>query len=365
MTGTKRKWLGGYAHTEADGRETFVIERRVDKKRYHASTRCHREKEALEHLRRFEANPASYTPGGEAPAEALRLTADRITEFREWQINVRGNTVRHSKEVSKYLADWTADLDGKDLRRLNLGKHVIPKLDAHAGERARGLRISALKAFYKWLRTEKHLMTSAEDCTLDLIVPPSRIAKNTKKKAVDRELVQKLLLHLEERYRDVLLFMACTGWHKTETERFVRDAASELIHLSAEQIVRDRCIAVARTWHKGKVWTATRIQTQQHLDAAVRMRARGVFPRNFNQELKRVAVALGGDPKTGAPFYFPLGVMRHSFSTWHSGAGADTKEISKALDHKSEKTTTAIYIDLAVPRSDLPPIEFELTTTLH
>ncbi len=362
MKGKKRKWLGGYARTEADGRETFTIERRVNRKRYHVSTRCHRENEAIIQLRRFEANPDAYQPSGEAPAEPLRLTRVRTDEFFEWQINVRGNTVRHCKEVGKYLAQWTVDLEGRDLRHLNLGAHVIPKLDAHPGARARGMRISALKAFCKWLRTEKHLMTSAEDCTLDLIVPQTRIAKNTKKKAVDRELVQKLLLNLEERYRDVLLFMACTGWHKTEVERFVRDSTSELIHLSPEQIVRDRCIAVARTWHKGKVWTATRIQTQQHLDAATRMKARGVFPRNFNQELKRVAIALGGDPKTGAPFYFPLGVMRHSFSTWHSGAGADTKEISRALDHKSEKTTSAI--DLAVPRSDLPPIEFELTT-LH
>ena len=30
MKGKKRKWLGGYARREADGRETFVIERRIN-----------------------------------------------------------------------------------------------------------------------------------------------------------------------------------------------------------------------------------------------------------------------------------------------------------------------------------------------
>lgn len=358
----KEKWLGGYKRVEADGRTTFIIERRVNGERFHRSTHCHLERAALKQLERFEADPMGYRPEGQQETEPLRMTPERVDEFAAWQVEVRGNTKRHAFYVSKYLKDWLKDLGGRDLRHLTLGEHVIPKLDARKGARAH--RIAALKAFYAWLRTEKHLLTSADDCTRDLLVPQSRIAKQTKKKAVDRATVQRILPHLDERYRDVLLFAACTGWHKTELERFVRDPESELIHLSPEQIARDGCIAVARTWHKGKTWTATAIRTQQHLDAAVRMRAYGRFPRNFNQELKRVAVALGGDPQTGAPLYFPIGVMRHSFATWHSGAGADTKHISVALDHKSERTTAAVYIDLAIPRSNLPPIEFELTT-LH
>ncbi len=347
-----------------DGKETFIIERRVNGHRYHVSTRCHSERAALKQLERFEADPSNYQPQGEVVAEPLRMTPERVQDFVAWQLDVRGNTDRHAYYVGKYLKDWLVDIGGKDLRHLTLGADIIPKLDARKG--ARSHRIAALKAFFAWLRTEKHLLVSAEDCTRDLLVPQSRIAKHTKKKAVDRPLVQQFILRLELRYRDVLLFMALTGWHKTEVERFVRDASSELIDLTPEQMVRDRCMAVARTWHKGKTWTATAIRTQQHLDAARRMKAYGKFPRKFNEELKRAAIAMGGDVKTGAPLYFPLGVMRHSFATWHSQDGADTKRISVALDHKSERTTGAIYIDLAVPRSDLPALEFDLPeTVLH
>lgn len=360
----KRKWLGGYARTEKDGRETFIIERRVGGHRYHLSTRCHSERAALTQLARFEGNPEGYLPEGEKVLEPVRLDGDKINDFAHWQTEVRGNTERHAYYVTKYLKDWMKDLDGKDLRHLTLGQHIIPNLDARNGARAH--RISAIKAFYAWLRTEKHVLTSADDCTRDLLVPQSIPAKRKKKKAVEKELVQKILPHLEGRYRDVLLFMACTGWHRTEVQRFVRDERSELIELEPEQIARDGCIAVAKTWHKGKTWTATAIRTQQHLDAARRMKARKKFPRKFNEVLKAVAIKLGGDPATGAPLYFPLGVMRHSFATWHSKGGADTKRISVALDHKSERTTDSVYIDLAVPRSDLPAIEFDLPeTVLH
>lgn len=355
----KRKWLGGYARREADGRETFIIERRVGGQRYHISTRCHSERAALKQLERFEGNPQGYEPEGERAVDPVRLDAEKIAAFAKWQVEVRGNTERHAYYVTKYLKHWLEDLGDRDLRHVTLGLHIIPSLDNRKGARAH--RISAIKAFYAWLRTEKHVLTSADDCTRDLLVPQSLPAKHKKRKAVDRELVQKILLCLEhQRHRDVLLFMACTGWHRTEVERFVRDDASELIELEPEQIARDGCIAVAKTWHKGKTWTATAIRTQQHLDAARRMKASKTFPRKFNEVLKEAAIKLGGDVVTGAPFYFPLGVMRHSFATWHSKDGADTKRISVALDHKSERTTAGAYIDLSVPRSDLPAIEFEL-----
>ncbi len=351
--GKKRKWLGGYARLESDGRETFVIERRVAGKRYHVSTRCHREREALEHLRRFETNPADYSPQGAAGAivEAVRLTPELVTEFREWQVS-KGVTERHAYYTGKYLMNWVRDLSELDLRKVSLRDHVDPALERR---KSPAKRIAALKVLYKWLRTKKRLLVSAEDPTLDLLVPQARPEKRLRRKAVDLAVVAAMLSGLPDRYRDVVLFAACTGWHRSEIERFIRDPRSELVELTPEAILRDGCLAVAKTWHKGKVWTATPLRTQQQVDAAKRIRERGKFPRKFNEELARTAARLE------IP-YFTLGVMRHSYASWQVKGGADAKRVAVALDHRDERTTANFYIDVDVPKSDLPAIEFP---TLH
>jgi integrase len=353
VKGKKRKWLGGYARTEADGRETFVIERRITPpggktKRYHVSTRCHTEREANEHLKRFEANPSAYSPLGVVLLEPVRMTPEMLLAFFDWQIS-KGVTKRHAKYTGKYLSHWLDDLNNMDLRRVSLRDHVDPALATHKGATAK--RIAALKVFYKWLRTVKRLLTTPDDCTLDLAVPQARPEKRIRKKAVDQSVVATMLTGLPVRYRDVLLFAACTGWHRSEIERFIRDDRSELVELTPEAILRDGCLAVAKTWHKGKTWTATPLRTQQQVDAAKRIRERGEFPRKFNEELRRVATVLGIQ-------YFPLGVMRHSYASWQVRGGADVKRVAVALDHKDERTTRDFYADVDVPKSDLPAIEF-------
>lgn len=358
-------WEGGYFTTGKNGRASYVIEREVGGVRHHVSTRCSTRRAALEQLGRFEANPSAYVPAGEKPSAPRRLTAELLEEFRQWQLNGKGVTARHAYYTGIYLADWIEDLGGVDLRNVTLKDHVDPALVRRIG--AKPKRIAALKVFYGWMRTQKRLLVTADDCTLDLLVPQARPEKRRRKKAVDQLLVQKVLGKLPDRYRDVLLFMACTGWHITEVQRFARDARSELVELTPEAVLRDGCLAVAKTWHKGKLWTVTPIVTQQHLEAARRIRERATFPRWFNVALKKVALELGGDLRTGAPYYFPLGVMRHSFATWHVQKGADAKRVSVALDQKDERTARDFYIDVDVPRSDLPAITFELPSipTLH
>lgn len=345
--GKKRKWLGGYARTEADGRETFIIERRINRQRYHISTRCHGERQALEQLRRFEADPNNYRPQGDEPTAPLRLTPELLIEFRDWQV-AKGVTERHAYYTGKYLADWLEDFGSLDLRNVSLREHVDPVLRRR---KSAAKRIAALKVLYKWLRTVLRVLVTSEDATLDLLVPQASPEKRRRRKAVDQSVVAAMLEGLPDRYRDVLLFTACTGWHRSEVERFIKDPRSELIELAPEQVERDGCLAVARTWHKGKTWTATPLRTEQQVEVAKRIRARGTFPRKFNEELRRVATHLGIQ-------YFPLGVMRHSFATWHEGAGADMSRVAKALDHKDERTTKLFYADHNVPRSDLPAVEF-------
>ncbi len=341
-------WEGGYTRRQKDGRLSFIIEREVGGVRYHVSTRCTARRAALKQLDRFESNPAEYKPTGEGPAAEIRLTADLISEFRAWQVEVRGNTSRHAYYVAKYLVDWMADLNGSDLRNVSLRDHVKPAL---AKRPARAHRIAALKALYAWLRKEKNVITSAHDCTLDLPVPQSRPENRRRKKVVDRLVVESAMARLSGPYLDCVLFLAATGWHLSELERFVRDDRSDLIELTPTQVEQHKCLAVARVLHKGRRFIATPIRTQQHLDAARRLRARRQMPRKLNDAIKAACDA-------AEVAHFTPGLMRHSFSTWHVQDGATVERVSVALDHQDPRTTRNFYVDLGVPRSDLPALSF-------
>jgi hypothetical protein len=139
-------------------------------KRYEVSTRCSRLRAALAQLERFEADPEGYdpaTPGG----EPVRLTGELVKAFLDWSLNTKGNSRPWVLQQRAYLAWWAENLKGRDLRALNLGSHVIPALD-EAPERRH--RIEVLKAFCSWLRKERHLLSRAEDATLDLVVRARR-----------------------------------------------------------------------------------------------------------------------------------------------------------------------------------------------
>jgi len=336
---SKQRWPGGYVHLQANGEQLFIIERRVRGHRFHVSTRCHTLRGAMKQLERFEANPGAYAPEGEAPEQGLVLTAELLLAFHDWQLQ-KGNTRKHANEMVSRLADWTEDLRGRDLRQLSLRDDVKPALERRGTSRAH--RIIALKAFFGWLRKERHLLTSAQDCTLDLPVPQASPAKHRRRKAVALETVRAAAAGLAPAYRDMLVVLAGTGWHVTELERFVRHPESELVYAR-----REDTLAVLTTRHKGGELTRTPVNDGEVLAAAERLKARGELPRRANEALKSACRAAAVPP-------FTFGVMRHTVATWAVERGGVPAQVAEFLGHKDARTTRRFYTDVAVPTVPVP-----------
>lgn len=330
----REPWTGGYIHWQKDGRPLYIIERRVHRERFHISTRCHSLEAAEKQLRRFEADPLGYSPAGDANSLPLRLTAELGDKFHDWQL-AKGNTAKHANEMANRISDWMEDLQGMDLRKLSLRDHIKPALDRHKGSRAH--RIIALKSFYAWLRKERHLLTSAQDPTLDLPVPQAVPEKQRRRKAVDFENVRAAAQHLAPAYRDALVVLAHIGWHVTELERLIRDPESEIVHVR-----RDGVIAVLIVRHKIGDKTRTPVTDRAVLAAAERLRDGGVVPRRMNDALK-LACRAAGVPE------FTYGVMRHSVATWAVDQGSDPKDVSAFLNHRDPRTTARFYTDQSIP----------------
>lgn len=330
----RRRWPGGWIHTQKDGRDLFIIERRVNGKRFSISTRCHSLKPAMKQLERFEADPSGYRPDGAPPPAGLVLDAKLAGEFHEWQLG-KGNTRRHANEMHNRVLDWMKVFNGADLKKLTLKDDIDPALAKWKTSRSH--RIIALKVFFSWLRKTRHLLKNSEDPTLDLPVPQAVPEKRTRRKAVETERVQAVLLELAPEYRDMLAVLAATGWHFSELERFIRNADS-----SIELVRRGDTIAVLKVRHKSKESHSTSIKNESVLEAAVRLRARGTVPRRPWQTLKAACKAAGA---TG----FGYGVMRHTVATWLEENGATIQQIATFLGHKDPRTTKRYYADAAVP----------------
>ena len=349
--GRGRKWKGGHVHHEVDGLEVFIIERQVNGRRFHVSTRCNDEGAALHQLARFEANPLAYDPAGTAPERGLVMDVELISEFYAWQTapkkaGGKANSRHYAKESVRKLRDWMEALGTRDLRRLRL---VDLKACLARWPTSRQHRIIAIKVFYGWLRTEKSLLTHAQDATLDLLVPQADPEKHRRRKVVPWAVVQAVYVHLAPRVRDVLQLFAATGWHISEVERFVRLKNCSIEDPGEVTYARDgsRVLAVLVTWHKSKHWTRTSLTHQGHLDAARRLKAEGKMPRKLNDAIAAAATLAGVEP-------FTLGVMRHSVATWSIGLGASSAEAAVHLDHADKRTTEKFYLDIMVPRPPIP-----------
>lgn len=343
--GQRRRWDGGYKHRQRDGKDLFIIEKQVGKKRFHISTRCHSETAAYEHLKRFQADPWAYEAEmkvGREPDATLRLTDELVSEFGEWLLaRDRPTTPKYAAEIEARLLDWVEELGGNDLRRLELGKLKA----ALAKKRGRQHRIIALKSFCSWLRTEKHLLDRRDDVTLDLLVPQAVPEKHKRRKAVPFEHVKSAMTYLAPAYRDCLLLLSHTGWHVSELERFIRDTESGIAD------GRGEVLGVLQVLHKTGATTRTPILVAGALEAAKRLKERKEVPRKMNSTL-RAACRLAGVAE------FTFGVMRHSVATWAVEAGTPVEVVAEFLNHKSKKTTETFYVDLAVPTRTVRLPEF-------
>ena len=337
----RRKWPGGYIHRQEDGRDLYLLERKVAGKRYHLSTRAHTLVAAMAQLERFESNPADYTPRGDI-ADRLQLTAELAAEYSVWLETEKGTTGHHARVMLSCLKDWLVDLRGADLRKLQLEQLKAPlkkRLSQHH-------RIIAIKAFCAWLRTEKGLLTTAEDRTLELRVPQASPEKYRRRKAVDAARIQAAWRKLPtERHRDMLELLAATGMHVREVERFIRGVDAEL--------VLDGKAAVVVVRHKSGELTRIPLTAKSHVEAAKRLRDGGEVPRRFNEALAGACKAAGVD-------VFTAGVLRHSVATFAVEQGATPEQVAVFLHHKDPRTTRRFYVDLARPVPQVPVPQLRL-----
>lgn len=310
-------------------------------KRYHVSTRCHSYEAAQEQLARFEANPDAYQPTGDV-SERLPMTAEMLTEFSDW-LTSRPSPVtqKHANEMTHLLKGWMNDLDGADLRALQL-----VEIKGHIDKRrtSRQHRIIALKSFCGWLRTEKYLLTRAQDVTMDLPVPQGTPEQWTRRKAVPIEHVRAVLTCLVGAYRDCLLVLARTGMHVTELGRFARLEESEV-----GPDPSGRHLGALSFRHKKRRPHVVGIDDPEVLEAAKRIRARGTLPRKMNETLKAACLAANVPP-------FGYGKMRHSVATWAIAGGASVEDAAQHLGHESGTTTSRHYIDAGIPRVKAPAL---------
>lgn len=335
----------------------FIIEKRVDGKKFHVSTRAKTLQGALKQYERFEGDPAKYTPRGVARAAALVLDAAMIDEFFAW----------HSKAVSRQwalgvkslLTDWANDLRGADLRNLSL----LDDLKAHLRDfpAQRHHRVKAIRVLMKWLRQEKGLITRGQDATLDLPVPQQRPAQDVAPKAVPWELVVEVAPHMPVHVRDVLELLAATGWHVNEVRRFAESGTIRERNASDSPEV----VAMLGTRHKSGRTHFTAIVHEHHLAIARRIRERGhvIDKGALRKQMKAAALRVTAerrkkDPEAKSAAVINLGSMRHSVSTWLAQAGLPPDQVSRYLGHMSATTTRRHYIDaqtaaLVLPRAAL------------
>jgi integrase len=353
---------GGRVRFDAKGRPVYVIRKQMNGRRFEVSTRKHTLAAALAEWERFEKDPDGYAPGGgTAP---LHLDNDLAREFLAFSKNERRNTVQWVSKQKATLAWWMERLAGVNLRRASLRDHILTKLEGAPGRRH---KIVVIKALFSWLRKVRHLITSGEDCTLDLTVPQMPPEQLRRSKVVPREHVFLVIEGvdakgdrvLDEPWRDALLLQAGTGWHTTEVVRFAATGTIET--LPRNVLATPSCSGVlVCPMHKSGEPIRTRVSPPV-LEAAKRLRAHGPISREWYDRAVRAACAAVKRPEAetcpcgerhdgqiGVPVFTP-GRLRHSVATWAINAGADPASVAAFLGHKSSRTTRKFYATHASP----------------
>ncbi|ATB32665.1 hypothetical protein MEBOL_006154 [Melittangium boletus DSM 14713] len=333
--GGHRTWDGGFIRKDERGRDVYVIRRQLHGKRYVVSTRAHSLRAALQHLARFEADPEGYRPSGEPHEAPIYLDEALALEFLTWSRDVQKNTPKWVGEQRLYLGWWGDRLARVDLRRASLRDHILPALQ---GATARGPRIAVLKRLYSYLRKVKHVLSSEEDPTQELMVPQARPEQWTRVKAIPREDFLRVRDHLTGSWRDGMDVLAGTGWHVTELVRFVRAGVIELLPESLEGVAG--VLICPRT--KGGELLRTPVSSAV-MEAAERLRERGTFSaQKFAMAIKAACRAAGVEE-------FGPGQFRHSVATWAVNKGASLAAVADFLNHKSPRTTAKFYAVHATP----------------
>lgn len=332
----RRRWLGGFVRETANGKPVFVIEKRINGALFKVSTRCHTEKAALAELARFEVDPVLYVPGG---AVGLRMTAELIIAYRTWQMNERENSYEWSHTSANLLMDWLEALGDVDLRRLTA---VRVKETLQRWKTSRPARVTVLKGFTRWLRTERGLLKHHEDPMPDVPIPERKSSKETGARDVPFDVVCRVFRALREDVRDLLQVMAGTGMHLAEAQRF---AAKGVIRADPS----GQALATLTVWHKRKEDFAYAITDPAQLAAAERIRAKGSMLARHR--LWELMVRANRDAGIAEHERLNFGDMRHCVSTWAIELGEDIRNVARAYNHESEAMLRRHYVRHAVPRA--------------
>lgn len=343
MDPRRKRWLGGYVRTGKRG-PVFVIERFRGGDKFHVSTKCRTERAALKELERWELDPWNYEPGGSAPVNAVRITAELILEYRRWMIDEKGNMSEEwATDQARLLRHWLEDLAGKDLRAVTLTDDLEPALARRKTSRRH--RVEAIKGFCRWLWKRKGVLKRRDDPTAELLAPPVLPAKLRRKRVVDMDRLRAVVAELPDLVRDVLILQSGTAWHVSEVRRFAVEG--EIL-----PPIGGSGLAVLSVLHKKRKRHNTPIHHAEHLDAAKRIRARGKLPsRKTLAEYVRAACDKL-ELKGAARFY--LGDIRHTVLTNAVLAGASPEQASEFAGHESVVTTKKFYLDLGVPTVSVP-----------
>ncbi|WP_246357807.1 tyrosine-type recombinase/integrase [Pyxidicoccus fallax] len=383
------KWAGGRTYVNKQGGTVWVLEKQVHGRLYTTRLAAGNENEALGELALFKRDPDAYiaraqpqaagpAAKGESAASPVYMDPERVGRFLE-HLKRQGRTERHRKNVRNYLAQWAEALFEKDLRTLRLQdlKQVLNGWydDAKKAIVAKRHRIAAIKSFFSWLREEEAVLTTAEDPTLALKVPPARPEKVMRDKGYSMRDVERLYAAIQgwesKKYgwkgtgrvtdvqpvRDVLMLHAKCGMHGTEIDRLARGEGKVKV-LQGQGAIAGTITFVHKS---GRVHVQS--VDAQALGAALRLQARGSAPADWwiRQVVKRAAKSIGLEP-------LRMGELRHSFVTWAAECGVEVKpldggvplsRIAATIGHQSAVTTKKFYEGVKVPPMIQLPIRLE------
>jgi integrase len=351
------RWAGGFVRRVGAGpteRSIFIIRRQVGGRRFEVSTRRGNLTGALLELARFEDSPLTYeaTPepdllGGEGPQP---IFLDSVISGPYLKACAKTDSPKYWKSKKKLIAWWLVQLAGKDLRRLDLSKDVLPHVPH--GAPSRSPKIATLKHFFSWMADVEggNLIDASENATLGLKVPQADPVQRTRPKTFSAKNLRRALARLRKMgktdHADAVVVLAETGWHVTELDRLARKVAGTGIEALPSGRKAKRGSAVLLTLHKvGAAPHRTEVGPQI-VAAAKRLIKRGSVPANLTPVLVEVNHAL--DIK--ADHWVMPGRARHSVATAAVNRGDSVQSVAEFLGHRSSATTRRFYSATATPK---------------
>lgn len=348
-----RSWAGGRVR-DVNGREVFVIEKRIGGRRFVITLDSTSEDAALAELALFMRSPLTYRTKKDdvrmAPVGACidKATLQAFAEYCEQ----KGLSEGHRKHVLKpYLTAWGTALRDRDLRTVTL-RELNEHLDGW--KTARQHRIVALKSLTGWMR-ERDLLRRSDDPTLDLKVPQSVAEKSVRRKGYTMFQVEQVYANVTSQVlRDMMCLRSKTGMHGSEIDRLARGEA-ELRRVDDPSGIAGTI--TFRHLKAGKIHVVS-VDAQTY-SAAQRLRERGsaLSRRVAIQQLDRCAKRLSAEEGRDVPA-LRLEELRHSFATWGRGqgrlvrpneGGVPLEEVAAVMGHFTPRTTSVFYEGNEVP----------------